>query len=72
MDALNLNDAQKNMVTVYALLNRIAWMCENGVQFNLNTQPVVDRQEEQKDKVVIWEMARELFGAGKESRTPIH
>lgn len=57
MNGLNLTLVQREMVTVHAILNRIAWSCENGVQYNLNTKPVVDRDRERKDKLLIWAMA---------------
>lgn len=42
MDEQGLDSKQREMVLVYALLNRIAWSSENGIQFNQNTSNVVD------------------------------
>lgn len=53
MNEQNLNQEQRKMVLVYALLNRIAWACENGVQFNQNTKAEVDKERLKKDKEII-------------------
>jgi len=42
------------------LLNRISWTYENGIQFNQNTQAVVNKIKEQKDKEIIQKLAQEL------------
>ncbi len=34
MHELDLDEKQRKLVTVYALLNQISWTCENGIQFN--------------------------------------
>jgi aminoglycoside phosphotransferase (APT) family kinase protein len=60
MDAMHLSQEQRTLVTMYALLNQISWTCENGIQFNQNTQPIVNREKEQHDKLVIKELAAEL------------
>ncbi len=60
MDEMNLNNEQRNIVIMYALLNQISWTCHNGIQFNQNTQSVVDRKKEIKDKEIIKELAFEL------------
>jgi aminoglycoside phosphotransferase (APT) family kinase protein len=52
-DALDLNDQQREMVTVYGLLNRVYWLSENGIQFNQNTSSEVDWEKAEQDKVVI-------------------
>ncbi|MDP1813333.1 MAG: phosphotransferase [Leadbetterella sp.] len=53
MDEQNLNSQQKEMVLVYALLNRIAWSSENGIQFNQNTSSVVDVERATQNKKAI-------------------
>lgn len=53
MDELKLNDEQRKTVLTYALLNRISWACENGIQFNQNTTGVVDQEVAKKDKEII-------------------
>lgn len=60
MDALDLNSDQREMATVYALLNRISWTCENGIQFNQNTTPIVDAEKDKKSKQIISKLAEEL------------
>ncbi len=60
MDQLELNETERKRVTMYALLNKISWTCENGVQFNLNTQPIVDKEKEKNDKKIINEIMTEL------------
>jgi aminoglycoside phosphotransferase (APT) family kinase protein len=48
MDELGLNQEQRNLVTMYALLNQISWACENGIQFNQNTKAVIDKEKNAK------------------------
>jgi aminoglycoside phosphotransferase (APT) family kinase protein len=60
MDEMNLSEEQKKLVTMYALLNQISWTCENGIEFNQNTQPIVNKEKEQKDKAIIKDLAIEL------------
>lgn len=60
MDEMHLNQEQRNIVTMYALLNQISWACHNGIQFNQNTQAIVDREKEIKDKKIIKDLALEL------------
>jgi len=59
MDAQNLTPAQRKMVAVYALMNRISWACENGIQFNQNTKPVVNWKADKKNKRIIKILASE-------------
>lgn len=44
-----LNKYQVKIVTMYALLHSIYWMCENGIQFNANTKNVVNKSQLKKD-----------------------
>lgn len=60
MDELGLNEEQRKMVIVYALLNRIAWACENGIQFNQNTKPTVDLEKDKRSKEMIRALYQEL------------
>lgn len=62
MDALGLPEQQRRVVTMYALLNRVLWTMENGIQLNQNTSPVVDRERERADKAVVAQIAEELWG----------
>lgn len=41
-DTLRLGDYEREIVTFYALLNRIFWLSEVGIQFNQNTSPAID------------------------------
>lgn len=66
MDELELNQEQKNLVTMYALLNQISWACENGIQFNQNTTTEVDEEKKYRDQAMIKKLASEL---GINSRT---
>lgn len=45
MDNQSLDTQQRKIVLFYALLNRIAWSCENGVNFNQNTSSIVDKEK---------------------------
>jgi aminoglycoside phosphotransferase (APT) family kinase protein len=41
-EALHLTDDQREIVTLYALLNQIFWLAEIGIQFNQNTSTAID------------------------------
>lgn len=60
MDALDLTLEQRALVTMYALLNKISWACENGIQFNQNTKAEVDQKKMQREIEVIKMLATEL------------
>jgi aminoglycoside phosphotransferase (APT) family kinase protein len=60
MEEEGLDPAQRKIVTMYALLNRLFWACENGVQFNSNTSPNVNWEKAEKDKEVIKMILMEL------------
>lgn len=53
MDAQKLDIGKRRMVLVYALLNRISWASENGIQFNQNTSTKVDSERAVRDKNAI-------------------
>jgi len=53
MEELALDKEQYQLVILYALLNQISWACENGIQFNQNTKPVVNWEKANKDKARI-------------------
>lgn len=61
MGELKLTKKQRAMVTVYAILNRFCWMCENGIQFNSNTKAKVDWKKAMEDKKVITTMSEDLI-----------
>lgn len=60
MDELGLNQEQRNLATMYALLNQISWACENGIQFNQNTKAEVDEEKKYRDRNLIIRLAGEL------------
>lgn len=62
IDELGLNESERKLVLMYALLNKISWTCENGIQFNQNTRPIVDKNKEKTDKSVIKAIIAELKG----------
>jgi hypothetical protein len=51
---------QRPIVTMYALLNKISWACENGIQFNQNTSTKVDWERAICEKKVIKSLAKKL------------
>lgn len=50
---LGLNDDEKKMVLVYALMNRIHWLTGNGIKFNENSSDKVDQKRLAKDKRIV-------------------
>lgn len=60
MNEMDLDEEQRKLVTMYALLNQISWLCENGIEYNQNTKSVVDREKEYKDKQIIKVLAAKL------------
>ncbi len=57
---LGLNEEQKNIVTVYALFNRILWLSEKGVKFNENTSTDIDEEAVKNDREVIKQLFLEV------------
>ena len=53
IDKQCLNYQQINMVTSYAIMNRISWTCDNGIQFNQNTNTVINEKKLIDDKKII-------------------
>lgn len=60
MDELGLNQEQRHLATMYALLNKISWACENGIQFNQNTKAKVDEDKKRRDHLIIKKLASDL------------
>ena len=60
INELGLGAKERKLVLVYALINKISWACENGIQFNQNTSPVVDYEKMEEDKKGINVIADEL------------
>ena len=69
MDELELNLEQRKLVTMYAILNKISWACENGIQFNQNTKAEVDQERARKDKEIIRKLSAELQREADENFT---
>lgn len=60
MDELGLDQGQRHLATMYALLNQISWACENGIQFNQNTKAEVNEDKKRKDQSMVKKLASEL------------
>lgn len=60
MDELGLDQVQREVVLMYALLNKIAESAENGIQFNENTRDEVNWEKAKACKAVIKRVAGEL------------
>lgn len=60
MQELNLDHQEQQTVIMYALLNQISWACENGIQFNQNTKPIVNWEKAAADKKIILRLTDEL------------
>lgn len=70
MDALGLPEPQREIVTMYALLNRAFWTLENGVRFNNNMNRTVDREREARDKHAVDGLLAELQGQAPTPKAP--
>ncbi|EHL32625.1 phosphotransferase family protein [Legionella drancourtii] len=57
---LELTQSEQQLITVYALLNQLSWMCENGIQFNQNTKPIVNWEKAESDKNIYLQLASDL------------
>jgi aminoglycoside phosphotransferase (APT) family kinase protein len=60
MDNLGLTSTQREIVTMWALLNRIYWLAEAGVQFNQNSSKEIDHEKVRASETVIEGLAKEL------------
>lgn len=60
MAALALNAEERRIVSVYAVLNRVSWLSEQGVKFNDNTSSAVDWDAVRRDEAIIDAMLDEL------------
>ncbi len=60
MNSLSLSEEQRKMVTVYALLTRIHWLSEIGIQFNQNTSTNIDSERVKASSAVIDGLINEL------------
>lgn len=65
LDCLSLNQSQREMVTVYALLSRINWLSEIGIQFNQNTSVEIDQTRVDESRRIIELIKRELSEGSK-------
>lgn len=57
---LNLSSEQREVVTAYALMNRIYWLSENGIQFNQNSSTTIDENNVIASKKMIDLIAQRL------------
>ncbi len=60
MDSLGLTASQRQIVAMYALLDRAFRTLENGVKFNQSTERTVDREREAADKKAVAGLLAEL------------
>ncbi len=60
MKELRLNNKQREMVTVYAILNRIFWLSRMGGNFNLHTPKTINKQKVTQSKKIIHALYAEL------------
>lgn len=60
INELQLNESEQRLVNVYALLNQLSWLCENGIQFNQNTKPIVNWEKVERDKTIFLQLASHL------------
>ena len=60
MEAAGLDAGQRKLATMYALLNRVYWTCENGVQFNSNTTAQVDWAANRETRKIVRGLFEEL------------
>ncbi len=60
MDALELDEKQREIVTLWALLNRIYWQAEIGVRFNQNSSIERDQKRVESGNKVIEGLVKEL------------
>ena len=62
---LQLGEAQREIVTVYALLHRICWLSEKGIQWNQNTSAEIDPKAAELDKRAVEALRAEIRAAPK-------
>jgi len=60
MSSLGLSDKQKEIVCLWALLNRIFWQSEMGMKFNQNTSQQIDSEKVEAGNIAIDGLAKEL------------
>jgi hypothetical protein len=61
MDALSLDASSRKMVTMYAFLNRLYWLCEAGIKFNDNTSINIDWAAVERDQKIVRSIYSELW-----------
>lgn len=62
----HLSQEDRLVVTAYALIHRISWLCENGIQFNQNTSMSVNWDKVKKDKQDILSLYKEYRSSTRE------
>lgn len=60
MDNLNLNDEQRKIVTMWALLNVIWWQSELGIKFNQNSSTNINPKKVERNNIRIDGLIKEL------------
>ncbi|MFC1623657.1 phosphotransferase [Patescibacteria group bacterium] len=57
---LGLSAKDKELITVYAILNLIYWITEEGIQFNLNTTTKINWENVKRKTEAVKEMYKEI------------
>jgi aminoglycoside phosphotransferase (APT) family kinase protein len=57
---LNLTRDPRNVVTAYAVLHRICWLSEKGIQWNRNTSTAIDPEAVKSDNAMIAALRAEM------------
>ena len=60
MNALGLDSSQRKVVTMYAFMNSLYWLCEIGIKFNENTSTEIDWKAVEWNKERINSILSEL------------
>ena len=60
MNSLNLDEKQREIVVLYAFLNRVYWLSEIGIRFNQNTSKEVDFKKVESSYRAIDGLIKEL------------
>lgn len=60
---MGLSEEEKRIVMMYAVLHRLSWLSENGIQFNANTTVEIDRKKVARSGCIL----KNLIESYKES-----
>jgi aminoglycoside phosphotransferase (APT) family kinase protein len=61
---LDLIDRQRKVVTMYAVLHRVCWLSEKGIQWNRNTSKTIDVGAVERDLAMIHALNTEMRAGG--------